>query len=403
MPLQGIVLFALVASTCATGCDAAAGAGAAQSATPVRDTSARPSIALKRSDADDRSRFEVTELSEPVLTALLRSKPTAEQWRRILAVSVAAKPGSESVPMLGDYRVEKQVLVFVPRFPLRAGLTYRAVFDPSALPETVAESTKPVAKRFSIPELPAAAPTVVTHIYPSRDTLPENQLKFYLHFSAPMSRGEAYEHIRLIEGSGMEIEYPFLELGEELWDDTGTRLTLFFDPGRIKRGLKPREEVGPALEEGKSYTLVIGRDWSDARGNPLKQAFRKRFKVVAPDDVQPSPKRWKLTPPQAGTTGPLVARFDEPLDRAMLQRVLVVTDSAGKRVAGSIEVDRDETRWRFRPERPWRAGRYSLVVETTLEDLAGNSIGRPFEVDVFQPIEKRVAPERVSLPFDVAQ
>ena len=35
---------------------------------------------------------------------------------------------------------------------------------------------------------------------------------------------------------------------------------MFFDPGRIKRGLKPREQFGPALQEGKSYVLVIDRD-----------------------------------------------------------------------------------------------------------------------------------------------
>jgi hypothetical protein len=48
------------------------------------------------------------------------------------------------------------------------------------------------------------------------------------------------------------------------------RLTLFIDPGRIKRGVLPLEEVGPALEEGKRYTLMIDRDLKDGTGNPLK-------------------------------------------------------------------------------------------------------------------------------------
>ena len=44
--------------------------------------------------------------------------------------------------------------------------------------------------------------------------------------------------------------------------------------------------------------------------------------------------------------------------------------------------------WSFVPEKPWAAGRYSLVIDTTLEDLAGNSIGRPFEVDLFNPVRR---------------
>jgi hypothetical protein len=62
-----------------------------------------------------------------------------------------------------------------------------------------------------------------------------------------------------------------------------TRLTLFIDPGRIKRGVLPLEEVGPSLEAGKSYTLVIDREWIDGSGNPLQESFEKTFKVGPPD------------------------------------------------------------------------------------------------------------------------
>ena len=104
-------------------------------------------------------------------------------------------------------------------------------------------------------------------VYPSRDLLPENLLQFYIFFSAPMSRGEAYRRITLLDiATGKIVDAPFLELDEELWSPDGTRFTLVFDPGRIKRGLKPREEVGPVLEAGKSYSLVIDRQWLDALG-----------------------------------------------------------------------------------------------------------------------------------------
>ena len=80
--------------------------------------------------------------------------------------------------------------------------------------------------------------------------LPENLLKFYVHFSAPMSRGNIYDYIRLLNADGKQVELPFLEIDEELWDDSLTRLTLFIDPGRIKRGVLPLEECWTSTRSG---------------------------------------------------------------------------------------------------------------------------------------------------------
>lgn len=164
--------------------------------------------------------------------------------------------------MVGELSIVDQTLRFTPRYPLEPGLRYCATWRPSKLPSRNAADD--VTADFEIPQAAIQPPTVVEHIYPSAGKLPENQLKFYLHFSAPMSRGEAYRHIRLLAADGQEVEGAFLELGEELWDRDQRRFTLLCDPGRVKRGLKPREELGPVLEEGKSYSLVIDRDWHDA-------------------------------------------------------------------------------------------------------------------------------------------
>jgi hypothetical protein len=305
-----------------------------------------------------------------------------------LCVGVAGSP----VSMFGEILAERDQLTFVPRFPFSPGVEYLAVFQSPA--------GEKVKKLFRIPTPPPSAPTFVRAVFPSRDTLPENLLKFYLHFSAPMSRREAYRRVHLRQSSGREVELPFLELGEELWDRSGMRLTLLFDPGRIKRGLKPREDSGPALEEGKSYTLVVDRDWPDAEGQPLREGFRKAFQVSAPDDRQPDPKAWTLVPPRTDTTEPLSVTLDEPLDEAMLNRSLVVVDAAEKTVEGRVEIDRGETRWRFHPGAAWKAGKYTLVVDTVLEDMAGNSIERPFEVDVARPVERKVSARTIRLPFE---
>jgi hypothetical protein len=242
--------------------------------------------------------------------------------------------------------------------------------------------------------------TRVEHVYPTSDHLPENQLKFYLHFSTPMSRGEAYRRVQLLDEQGKAVQTPFLELNEELWDPSGKRFTLFFDPGRIKRGLKPREDLGPALVEGKRYTFVIDRRWPDAQGQPLQETFRKNFTVLAPDDQPPDSKTWKLKAPAAGSSQPLVVIFPKPMDHALLQR-LVWVSGRGKRLDGAIQVCDHETRWEFTPAQPWPAGKFDLVADRRLEDLAGNSIARPFEVDLFRSVQREIQSETAAVPFVV--
>jgi hypothetical protein len=370
------------------------------------DSSTRKiSIQLRRpSEKESKASFLVKGLSEKELGELSHAKRDREQWTTLFSIRVDHAQKKEPTllpPVLGSYRIENKSLVFEPRFPLTAGVQYRATFDSARL-HSSQPAARPIVATFLIPKLQSNPTTKVEHVYPSADVLPENQLKFYIHFSAPMSKGEAYQHVHLLDSSSKEVSLPFLRLDEELWDQKQTRFTLLFDPGRIKRGLKPREEVGPALEEGKSYTLVIDRDWTDAEGNPLKESFRKSFRAGPPDDNPIDPKSWKIKPPSADSRDPLVVIFPKPLDHAMLERVVGVTVASGHPIEGTIAVTEKETHWSFTPQQPWQAGHYHLMADTALEDLAGNSIGRPFEVDVFHPIQRQVKSETVKIPFEVA-
>jgi hypothetical protein len=72
----------------------------------------------------------------------------------------------------------------------------------------------------------------------------------------------------------------------------------------------------------------------------------------------------------------------EPLDHALLQRLVWVEDQAGRPVAGEITLDDDDRSWSFTPHAVWHEGHHALVIDRRLEDLAGNRIGRPFEVDL---------------------
>jgi hypothetical protein len=301
----------------------------------------------------------------------------------------------EGPPLLGSYAVDNGTLVFQPRYPPAAGVRLRAVFHPpgGARVETT----------FLDQAVQAEPTTFVSAVYPSTDEVPDNLLKLYVVFSAPMSRGEAWQRIQLLDESGSPGDAPFLEIDQELWDPTNTRLTLLFDPGRIKRGVLPREQLGPALIENREYTLLIDPAWRDARGAPLVGEFRKELRVVASDRTPPDMKRWRISAPWSRTRDALLVTFPEPMDWALLQHFLQVSGPNGP-VAGRIEVEDNERRWRFVPEQPWTGGDYQIMVNAALEDLAGNKIGRPFDVDLdqFDRLTNRIIPATLSLPFHIA-
>ena len=85
----------------------------------------------------------------------------------------------------------------------------------------------------------------------------------------------------------------------------------------------------------------------------------------------------------------------------MLHSELSVIDPSGKKVLGRVELGYGEMSWAFFPEQPWRPGDYRLAIGSLLEDLAGNRINRPFEVDIFERVEERITTTTVSLPFRI--
>jgi hypothetical protein len=306
----------------------------------------------------------------------------ADNWPATFPVTLDT---AGAPPMLGTYTAEGPYVRFRPRFPFVPGTAYRAEFRAGA--------GGPAQTRFTVPAPPLPPPVEVTHVYPTAEQLPENLLRLYVHFSGPMPRGGSYDHIHLLDAAGKPIEAAILELDQELWDASGRRLTLLFDPGRVKTGLKPREELGPVLEAGKSYTLVIDKGWKDLHGRPLVKEFRKPIQATAAVEKGIDPAAWKVRPPKAGTRQPLRVTFPAPLDHALLQRVVTV-EKDGKPLAGEVTVIDGETDWRFVPADDWAKGNYDLVAGPELEDVAGNRLGRSFEVDESRSADEVVKPAR---------
>jgi hypothetical protein len=114
----------------------------------------------------------------------------------------------------------------------------------------------------------------------------------------------------------------------------------------------------------------------------------------------PNPADWKLNPPSAATRDALTILFPEPMDHGLLGRVIAVVRD-GEPLPGRVRISDEERCWQFTPDGPWTSGEYCVTVQTILEDLAGNNLKRPFEVDLLHPLERAVAPEAVSLPFRI--
>ena len=328
------------------------------------------------------------------------SQPPGGGWSSIFAVYA----GSGDIPaLLGTYRVEHGSLVFRPRFPFAPGMTYRAVLR---LP-----GAAPIEQSFAGPPRDTAPSTRILHVYPSTDVWPSNELRFYIYFSAPMSRGEAAAYVHLLDARGHVMHEVFLP-EEELWDPGYDRLTVTFDPGRIKRGLTSNEALGPAIVAGDQYTLVIDRSWQDARGLPLVDGFTKTIRGGPALRTPPDPSRWHVTAPKAGTTEALVVDFARPMNYPLLQRMLRVTGpvpgplerligEAPRAVGGTVQVAREQMQWRFTPHAPWQAGAYQLIVDTGLEDLAGNHIGQLFDIDTFKRVTEHIVTRTITLPVTV--
>ncbi len=356
-------------------------ANAAVSSTSTSTMSMSASDPTLRFDADPASpaygTIRIDGLDPGTLQRCAAEPAGSERWPDWFAVytgDAAPEPHSGKPTLLGRFQVREDAVVFVPRFPPMPGQSYHAVWrGPDGGPI--------VSGTFRVEREPLSPTAEVAGVFPSDDELPANLLKFYIQFSERMSRGQAASHIRLLDARGDEVDLPFVAPEHELWNGATDRLTLFFDPGRIKRGVGPNETLGSLLQEGASYTLVVDRRWRDAQGTAMRGEHRKRFRVRTADRRQPREQDWAFEAPLS-SADPLLLRFPEPMDRALIERLPTVVRADGTEVAGRVTIEDRERTWRFVPEERWPAGQYRLQVSRFVEDLAGNSPARPFELEM---------------------
>lgn len=276
--------------------------------------------------------------------------------------------GDATEPLFGSVVKMSESVRFAAALPLVPGETYRIEFQ-------MADGTW-TTQRLKFAHSPSAAPTV--GISPSPTVLPANALKLYLHFSQPMEQGVFLERISLQRQDGSLVHGAFRET--ELWSPDGRRLTLWLHPGRQKTGVNLNIDEGPVLQENRQHTLRIAAHWRSTTGMALGKETVFPLAAGAVDHACPDPLRWQITAPKAGTRDPLMVTFDEPLDPAMLVSALKVKRGEGE-VGGVVTVAADARTWSFTPVAGWERGPHTLQIDPLLEDLAGNNLLGPFEVD----------------------
>jgi hypothetical protein len=376
---------------------------------PAQSVEPRIELNLQESTAPT---IDVTGLPADDLARLEQRNTSYDEWTALFRVVVSsdssdgrAAPSSDRVAVLGSYKVIDGRLRFTPRFPLDPGQRYDVTLDPARLPPNQEAAggwrSRPLVASIDVPGLQGHPSTRVAAVYPSSDEVPENQLRLYIAFSSPMGLSAGSRHIRLLDQTGQVVLDPFLPLDVELWNEDRTRYTVLFDPGRVKRGILPNEEMGRALIAGRRYALVVDQNWRDSAGQPLAAPFRHEFRVGPAEEHAIDPAAWQLQAPPAGTREPLVVSFPKPLDYALLQRAVTVSSDRGVRVEGAIRLEAAETRWLFVPDAPWQPGDYRLLAASILEDVAGNRIGRPFEVEAAAGGKVGSEARTASLPFRV--
>jgi len=289
-------------------------------------------------------------------------------------VMTAATRDAVGLPaMAGTLVADSGDICFVGRYGFVDGTTYLVEVDGT------------VAAVLERPRVERERTTEVESIRPTAREVPRNLLRFYVLFSAPMSEGFSAQHVRLVDDAGDPIEEALLSLEHELWDADRSRLTVLLDPARIKRGLVTHSSIGYPLRSAEPFTVVVDEAFLDARGVPLHGSARRRYGVGGDERRRVDPEQWTMTLPSAGTLDPLIVGFDRPLDAGLLARCLRVVRPGDGTVDGDMEIGVEERSWRLAPKQEWEPGRYELLVDGILEDVAGNSVRRVFERELGAP------------------
>ncbi|MEM9404371.1 MAG: hypothetical protein AAGA44_18020 [Pseudomonadota bacterium] len=246
-----------------------------------------------------------------------------------------------------------------------------------------------IAGLFAFGDAEAACPTPTestgVELFPTADVLPENLLRVYVYF--PRSLGPDIEatDVKLLDDGGREVEHVFLPTRFGLWSPDRSRLTILLDPGRVKSGLVAHDARGRALVAGRRYSIKVPGSLADSEGCQLGNDTFFAFTAGRADRESPSPGKWTVIAPDADSKVALSIDLLSAHDHLSMAYRLRVTTLNGEPVAGNIDLDSQEQVWQFTPRDAWTESTYRIIVDSRLEDLAGNRPGALFDQDIGIP------------------
>ena len=280
---------------------------------------------------------------------------------------------------------------FMPLFPLNKSTKYLL---------SLTDENNEFQQVFSLPETHQEKPIDIK-IYPTSDSLPENLLRLYIHFSQPMKTIGNLEKIKLIDENGDEVQGAIFNNVYELWNDAQKQLTIILDPARVKTGLQANESLGPALQSGKSFKLVVA-NMENIHGQKMLQAYIKQFFVINQDTIAPNIDQWVLKLPTIKSRSPLWIQFPGMIDQSSLYSRIKVMDVNEQVISGQIEIADNETEWRFIPSNDWNSGNYTLLINARLEDPSGNNLNGRFDHKIGELKYDREG-ELIRIPFELEE
>jgi hypothetical protein len=230
----------------------------------------------------------------------------------------------------------------------------------------------------------SAAPQVVS-ISPAARSIPANTLRLYVTFDHPARGVVSTRDLRLLDDAGRTIDGAFMDFGQDLWSPDGRRLTVLFDPGRVKRGVEGDGESAAPLQVGHSFTVEVS-------------GKRFHYQITPAVRTAITPQTWRLALPEVGSSQALTVTFDREMDGALLRDQLEVVDAQGRSQPGEVTASASGRVWSWRPKHYWRVGAYRLVVGSSLEDVSGNRVGEALDHEVGSSDAAR---DSVAVPFTI--
>lgn len=281
---------------------------------------------------------------------------------------------NSKIDIIGDWTDTDTGSVFLPAIPLQSERKF-----------LIYENERLIGD-FFLNGIENTAPEVLA-FYPNSDTVPANLLKCYVRFSKPMSDISLYKYLKVQDDQGRVLENVILPLRPVLWNKDNTLLTLWIDPGRVKRDLIRNKKLGAPFQSGRWYSIIMADKLRSADGLYLSETYTKRFFVSDRDRQRPETISWQIKTPEAASTEPLRVNFNDQLDYlTALHGLLIYKDSL--RVSGEISLEQNEQIWLFHPKEAWKTGNYRIVVNPNIEDHAGNNLTRLFDTDLNAPLQE---------------